>query len=103
MPFAWEFPGGKVESGEERRDALVREIREELGLHIEVDRSLGVAVLPPVELEVFAARVVGGTLAAVEHREVRWATWQEMRQLRFAPADVPLLANVETAMRRERR
>src|SRR6478735_1015924 len=81
----WEFPGGKVEPGEEPRAALVREIDEELGLQISAGDLLGSGSAPVggrvVELDVYAATILSGTLVLLEHAQVSWATSEELSEL----------------------
>ena len=72
----WEFPGGKVEPGEDPRAALVREIAEELSLEIEAGVWLGRGEHSDagrtIVLDVFAATVTAGTLRLNEHRRHGW-------------------------------
>lgn len=100
QPLKWEFPGGKAEPGEDEQQAIVREIKEELQLDIEV-----VARLDPVEhdypafrirLIPFLARVTGGTLALEEHRDARWVSADELGRYDWAPADLPIVRQMET-------
>jgi 8-oxo-dGTP diphosphatase len=98
-PLKWEFPGGKVEAGEDPRTALRREVGEELGLRIAVggrlgrgDRRLGDR---RIALEVFAARVVSGRVRLAEHCRYGWFRAEEIERLDWAPADRPLLAAVK--------
>ncbi|WP_044736440.1 (deoxy)nucleoside triphosphate pyrophosphohydrolase [Geobacillus kaustophilus] len=93
LPNVWEFPGGKVEEGESPEEALVREIREELGCAISVGKLLadvcheyGHAI---VHLRTYEARLVDGEPRAREHAELRWVPLQALRSLEWAPADIP--------------
>ncbi|SFL26337.1 (deoxy)nucleoside triphosphate pyrophosphohydrolase [Geodermatophilus ruber] len=106
----WEFPGGKVEPGEDDLSALVREIGEELGARIAPQAFLGEVVLDGVvaggapgtsTLRVWWARVVdGGQLTAHEHAELRWVTADELESLDWIPADRPLLPAVRDLLAR---
>ncbi len=99
QPLKWEFPGGKAEPGEDERRAIVREIKEELHLDIEV-----VGRLQPVEhaypafrirLIPFIARVTGGKLFLEEHRDARWVSIAELSQYDWAPADIPIVEQIQ--------
>lgn len=101
-PLQWEFPGGKVEVGESPEDALVREIREELAIEIEVGERLGSSLLQLGEperprcllLEVYFCRWIGGQVQLAEHRTWRWITGSQVSALPWSPADRPLLTKL---------
>lgn len=99
----WEFPGGKLEPGEDARAALVREIREELALEIEVGQRLGRGVSEQdgrrIELEVFAATRVGGEVRLAEHCRYGWFAAHEIDGLDWAAADRPVLAALKRRLR----
>ncbi|HUP24056.1 MAG TPA: (deoxy)nucleoside triphosphate pyrophosphohydrolase [Thermoanaerobaculia bacterium] len=105
LPLKWEFPGGKVLEGEEPRVALVREIREELALEIEVLELLGRGEAHAdgggrhILLDVYAATLRGGSPCAVEHAAVGWFTADELRTLDWAAADIPVVPAVERWLR----
>ncbi len=109
-PGRWEFPGGKIESGESPAEALIREIYEELGCRIRPGALLGTGRARTgsrnVRLDVYAAELVSGRPLAGEHQEVRWAAASELVALAWAPADIPVVAAVierlEGAQARER-
>lgn len=98
LPWGWEFPGGKVEAGEDPTKALARELTEELAVRAEIGPRLGVVAAPParppMKLELFLARVIEGEPRALEHAELTWAGPEEMLGLDWAPMDRPLVARV---------
>ena len=95
----WEFVGGKVESGESKKAALIRECREELGIELAVgDAYMDVTHVYPdlsVHLTLFHASIAAGTPQLLEHCELRWITPAEIDGLDFCPADVEILAKIQ--------
>jgi 8-oxo-dGTP diphosphatase len=92
----WEFPGGKVEPGETDAASLVREVEEELGVRIRVDRWL-VGEEPVGErylLRVALAGLVDGAPAPMEHDEVRWLAAHELDDVDWLDADRPFLTEL---------
>jgi 8-oxo-dGTP diphosphatase len=89
----WEFPGGKVEPGETDDASLVREVAEELGVQVVVDRWL--AGEQPVGerylLRVALATLVGGVPVPTEHDAVRWLGADELEEVDWLDADRPFL------------
>ena len=102
-PLKWEFPGGKIEPGESHEDALVREIREELHVDIEVGDYLGrgesVSNERRIVLDVYTARILSGELHLAEHRRADWLAADEIHRLDWAEADLPILAELERRLR----
>ena len=91
----WEFVGGKVEPGETRAQALVRECREELGITVSVGEVfMEVTHTYPdltIHLTLFHAAITEGTPRLLEHNALRWVTVREMDALPFCPADEVIL------------
>ncbi|MDM5255124.1 MULTISPECIES: (deoxy)nucleoside triphosphate pyrophosphohydrolase [Bacillus cereus group] len=92
LPNYWEFPGGKINLGEDPREALVREIKEELNCTIIVGDQV-VAVEHEYEniivhLVTFKARIKSGSPKALEHSELRWISLNNLKALKWAPADI---------------
>lgn len=90
----WEFPGGQVEEGEEPRQALQRELREELGIEAEVGELFDATLYPypshPVLLLVYRCRIEGGSPRPLGCRDLRWVTPGELSTLPMPPADEPI-------------
>lgn len=98
-PLLWEFVGGKVEPGETKEQALVRECREELGITVQVG-SVFCEVTHEypdltVHLTLFHAVISSGTPQKLEHNDIRWITPGEIPQYEFCPADVEILEKIK--------
>lgn len=91
----WEFVGGKVEPGETKEQALIRECREELAITLSVgDVFMEVDHVYPdltIHLTLFNAVIAGGTPQKLEHNDIRWITVDEISQYEFCPADETIL------------
>lgn len=93
IPNLWEFPGGKVEHGEEISDTIIREIREELGCHIEFKKVFHYNTHEYdnfiVNLITVKCSIVEGEPIASEHDKLIWLKKENLKSLNWAPADVP--------------
>ena len=99
MPLKWEFPGGKIEEGEQPRDALHRELEEELGIdaHIGDEVSRIRHEYPngsSVELRFFVVLEYSGRLENRIFREIRWAAAPELTSYDFLEADLQLVQDL---------
>ena len=94
----WEFVGGKVEPGETKQAALVRECREELAVELAVGEIfMDVVHAYPdltVHLTLFHASIAAGTPRLLEHCDLRWITPEEIPEYDFCPADTVILERI---------
>ena len=94
----WEFVGGKVESGETKEQALIRECREELAVTLSVgDVFMDVTHEYPditVHLTLFNATIAEGEPHKLEHNDIQWITPSEITKYDFCPADEEILAQI---------
>ena len=94
----WEFVGGKVELGETKEQALIRECREELAVTLSVgDVFMDVTHEYPdltVHLTLFNATIVEGELQKLEHNDIQWIAPSEISNYDFCPADVEILRKI---------
>jgi 8-oxo-dGTP diphosphatase len=90
----WEFPGGKVEEGEDPREALRRELKEELDVEVEVGTLFDAVFYSypesPILLLVYFCRVEKGSLKPIGCHHLRWVTFKELEALAMPPADDPI-------------
>ena len=94
----WEFVGGKVEPGESREEALIRECREELGVTVKpMDIFMNVVHEYPditVNLILYNAVITDGEIQLFEHNDARWITVEEIPYYSFCPADKDILTRL---------
>lgn len=98
----WEFVGGKVEIGETKEHALIRECKEELDIILSVgDAFMDVTHEYPditVHLTLFNATITEGKPQKLEHNDIKWITPSEIPNYDFCPADVEILERIKEAL-----
>lgn len=94
----WEFPGGKVEANETPQQAIVREIREELGIQVSVEKDFGTYITDidqnRLSLHCFLCSTSETELCLTSHSQVVWLPAIELRQLDWASPDIPVVHRV---------
>ena len=99
----WEFPGGKIEPGEMRQEALVREIKEELDTEIEVKDYLETVEYDYPEfhlsMDCFFCEIKSGDLVLKEHEAAKWLTAETLDSVDWLPADKGLIEEIRNKIK----
>ena len=100
LPLKWEFPGGKVEEGEDKKTALQREIKEELAMEIEVGDALDPVIYHyedfSITLYPYLCASASKEFIKLEHQEIRWERIENLKKYDWAAADVPVVKKLIT-------
>ena len=95
----WEFPGGKLEEGESPKEALYREITEELDTQIEIGELIEVVEYdyPDFHLTMYCylCKVISGDLLLKEHEDAKWLTKETIDSVKWLPADLDLIKQLK--------
>ena len=98
-PFLWEFAGGKIKPGESAKDAILREIREELEIEIEIQKKMKSVTFDygfkQIELIPFLCSIKKGKIKLNEHAAFKWVLFDELNNFDFSGADRKLIQHAE--------
>lgn len=98
LPLMWEFPGGKVDDGEDYQEALVREIHEELSCEISVVKYVASSLysydFANIHLHAYLCKVNNGEVVISEHADFCWLEKDDLNMLDWAAADIPIIETI---------
>lgn len=95
LPLKWELPGGKIEPKESSEECLLREIKEELNIEVEIVKNLpsNIHSYPSITIKLipFICKHIGGEIILKEHANFKWLNTNELLDLDWADADIPII------------
>ncbi len=83
----WEFPGGTLRRDECGEDGIIRELMEELNIHVEVLQYFGYYTEPPIRVQYYLVKYLSGDLKLVEHEQIQWVTVDQLFDYDLLPGD----------------
>jgi len=99
MAGCWEFPGGKIEPGENPEECLIREMKEEMDLKVVIGECIAEITYAykweDVHLIAYEAHIMEGDIKLLDHDAMAWASLQEMGRYGMTPADEPLIEDLK--------
>lgn len=100
MGGLWEFPGGKVEFGETDKDCLIREIKEEMSIEIEIDSLFHIVPFSfkkkKYKLKAYTAIYKSGEIKLNAHDKIHWTEPNQLDLFAFSPADIPIKDKIQS-------
>jgi 8-oxo-dGTP diphosphatase len=103
LPLKWEFPGGKIEPNETAEQCLIREIKEELNIHVEIVGSMppNIHSYPSITIKLvpFICRHIDGDILLKEHADFQWLQPNDLLSLDWAEADIPIAKSYMSSLR----
>lgn len=95
----WEFPGGKIEPGETKEAALIREVQEELKVAVSIDHYLCTVDYDYPDfhliLHCYLCSILAGEIRLMEHKEARWLTKDTLNSVEWLPADITVINKIK--------
>lgn len=102
LPLKWEFPGGKVEEGENEKEALIREIKEELKINIFPKERIASHIHDygsfKINLIAFSCDHLSGKIELTEHRDFKFVNYKDLISFDLAEADLPILPELKNIL-----
>jgi 8-oxo-dGTP diphosphatase len=102
MPLKWEFPGGKLEEEESEKQALIREIKEELNIEIPPVKKISSHVHDygdfKINLIAYLCDYVAGEIKLLEHQDYKFVEFDKLLDFDLADADIPIIEKLKTLL-----